>query len=496
MQTVDISNIGPISQLAFTVPEEGGVIVLRGKNGSGKSKALEAVSSLVNGKGSVSVRDGQLNGRVEGFGVEMKVGRSTRRTGELLVESLHSKMDVSSLVDPGIKSLDAADSHRIKALVTLTGVKPAADLFYPLIGDRSEFEKLIGTNALESDDLVVMADRIKRDLESAARKEESQVEHATGRASGCREAAAGVDVSAECDAGKLQASLETAIQLESRLKAEAAAFEKASKAAKLASDQLEDAEASYAGPSLIDAAKSEETAKGTVAKAEAVVRDAEAALAKARQHHDTARAEYSHAITARKTAEQHEAMVKQWRDQIAAAIPAKPDPNDIAEATKAVLSTRQAVEAGALIRKAKMDLMAADQHSETAKEHAAKALKLREAAKGTDEVLSGVVAKTGCPLRVEAGRLVLDTRRGATYFADLSHGERWKMALDIAIDAVGAKGVLTIPQEAWESLDGINRDAIAEHVAGRGVVILTAEASNDEELIAEVFEPEGAAAAV
>lgn len=486
MQTLAMANVGPIASLALEIPNEG-IVVFRGRNGVGKSKALEAVSSLVSGKGAVSVRDGQLNGSVEGFGVAIKVGRSTRRTGELLVESLHSKMDVSSLVDPGIKSPDAADSHRIKALVTLTGVKPAADLFYSLIGDRTEFEKLVGTSALESDDLVVMADRIKRDLESAARKEESQVEHAEGRARGCREAAAGVDLKAESDAGKLQANLESAIQLETRLKAEAAAFEKASKAAKLASDQLEDAEAGYSGPSLVDAAKSEETAKGTVAKAEAAVRDAEAALAKARQHHDTARTEYSHAITARKTAEQHESMVKQWRDQIAAAIPAKPDPNDIAEATRAVLSTRQAVEAGALIRKAHIDLMAADQHSETAKEHAAKAVKLREAAKGTDEVLSGVVAKTGCQLRVEAGRLVLDTKRGATYFAELSHGERWKMALDIAIDAVGAKGVLTVPQECWEGLDSFAREAIAEHVSGRGVVILTAEASDDEDITAEVY---------
>ena len=492
MQTLSMANVGPITSLALDIPNEG-IVVFRGRNGVGKSKALEAVSSLVNGKGSVSVRDGQLNGRVEGFGVEIKVGRSTRRTGELLVESLHSKMDVSSLVDPGIKSADSADAHRIKALVTLTGVKPAADLFYPLIGDRSDFEKLVGTNALESDDLVVMADRIKRDLESAARKEESQVEHAEGRARGCREAAAGIDVNAESDAGKLQGDLESAIQLESRLRAELSAFEKASKAAKLASDQLEDAEASYSGLSVEFATEQQLNAEAVEKNCESAVRRAEEALRVAKSDHEKARNNLAHAITARKSAEQHESTVKQWRDQIAAAIPAKPSEDHIARASKMVLSTRQAVEAGALIRKARLDLMAADQHSETAKEHAAKAVKLREAAKGTDEVLSSVVAKTGCPLRVEAGRLVLDTKRGATYFAELSHGERWKMALDIAIDAVGPKGVLTVPQECWEGLDGFAREAIAEHVAGRGVVILTAEASDDEEITAELFEPEGAA---
>ena len=487
MQTIEITDIGPVKHVSIPVPEEGGIVILKARNGRGKTCTLNAVESAITGRGKIDVRDGSLRGEVEAFGVAIKVGRSTRRTGELEVTSLDGRLSVAELVDPGLKSDEAADAKRVKALVQLTGVKPAADLFYPLIGDRSDFEKLIGTNALESDDLVVMADRIKRDLESAARKEESQVEHAEGRARGCREAAAGIDVNAESDAAKLQSDLESAIQLESRLRAELSAFEKASKAAKLASDQLEDAEASYAGPSLADATQDESMAKATVDEAEKAVRDAEERLRTAKATFETARGHYSATITARKTAEQHEAMVKQWRDQIAAAIPAKPDPDQIAGATRSVLLTRQAVESGALIRKARLDLMAADQHAETAKEHAAKAIKLREAAKGTDEVLSSVVAKTGCPLRVEAGRLVLDTKRGATYFAELSHGERWKMALDIAIDAVGPKGVLTVPQEAFESLDGINRRLIADHVRGTGVVILTAEASEDEELIAEVY---------
>jgi hypothetical protein len=47
--------------------------------------------------------------------------------------------------------------------------------------------------------------------------------------------------------------------------------------------------------------------------------------------------------------------------------------------------------------------------------------------------------------------------------------------------------VLTIPQEAWESLDPFNRQMIAEHVAGRGVVVLTAEASSDEEIVAGIY---------
>ena len=98
------------------------------------------------------------------------------------------------------------------------------------------------------------------------------------------------------------------------------------------------------------------------------------------------------------------------------------------------------------------------------------------------------MGKLGTPLRVEAGRLVLDTKRGNTYFDDLSAGERSKIAVDIGIDAVGANGVLTLSQEIFEGLDPINRDMLAKHAESREVVILTAEASDDEEITAEVYE--------
>ena len=111
---------------------------------------------------------------------------------------------------------------------------------------------------------------------------------------------------------------------------------------------------------------------------------------------------------------------------------------------------------------------------------------LRGSARGTDEILSGLVGKANAKLRVEAGRLILNTTRGKTYFAELSHGERWKLALDVAIEAVGPGGVLVCPQEAYEGLDPSNRRLIADHLAGTGVVMFTAEASDDPEVTASV----------
>ena len=60
------------------------------------------------------------------------------------------------------------------------------------------------------------------------------------------------------------------------------------------------------------------------------------------------------------------------------------------------------------------------------------------------------------------------------------------IALDVAIEAVGPRGLLTIRQEAWEGLDPVNRQAICDHVRARGVVLLTAEATGGDEIVPEV----------
>ena len=121
----------------------------------------------------------------------------------------------------------------------------------------------------------------------------------------------------------------------------------------------------------------------------------------------------------------------------------------------------------------------------SAKEYAEEAKDLREKAKQTDEVLSEIVADIpACPLRVIDGRLVTNTKRGATFYSDLSAGERWRIALDIAIQAVGTGGLLVIPQEAWEGLDPANRAAIDAQAKSAKVVVLTAECSADDSIVA------------
>ncbi|MBK8184776.1 MAG: hypothetical protein IPK63_18615 [Candidatus Competibacteraceae bacterium] len=78
---INITNIGPIAAAAIPVPEDGGVVVLRGRNGSGKSIALDAVNAAVSGRGKPPLKDLAGKGEVQACGATMTVGRTVRRAG-------------------------------------------------------------------------------------------------------------------------------------------------------------------------------------------------------------------------------------------------------------------------------------------------------------------------------------------------------------------------------------------------------------------------------
>ncbi len=484
--TIEVKNIGPVQHVSIPIPEQGGVVVLRGRNGSGKTHTLRAVEAAIAGKGRPSVRDGALRGEVSGLGVTLRVGRTTRRSGELVVDILDGRMNIADLVDPGIKDPAAADAKRIKALISITGQKPDPSLFSSLFASDDEFKSVVSASTLETDDVVLLAERIKRDCEAAARREESLAEHAAGEAKGKREAAEGVDLSVETDPADLQERLERAIQEHSSLVARRDEAEKHAQQRRQAQQHLEQLEASYDGPSV-------EAARQAVAEAESVVsaktervRELERQLAAARAELEGACESQAAAVRQLKAAEHHERVVTEYRQVLESDALLPPDEAAIAAAEQAVTNARQAVEAGALARRAAQELAAAQELEDKARQHGKRAARLREAGKGTDEVLSELITQTGLPYRIEAGRLLVPTSRGETYFGDLSEGERWKLSLDTAIENLGDHGLIPLPQEAWEGLDPINRKAVDDHVKLRRVVLLTAEATDDEQITAEV----------
>ncbi|RMF88081.1 MAG: hypothetical protein D6741_19670, partial [Planctomycetota bacterium] len=201
-------------------------------------------------------------------------------------------------------------------------------------------------------------------------------------------------------------------------------------------------------------------------------------LAVAKERRQQVHRQLEHARTIQSQIEQLESVV----GEVPEAVP----PETLEAARQAVEEARRRHEAAIGSERARQLAAQAKEHREAADDSRRVAESLRNSAHATDDVLSDLVGRVTSRLRVEEGRLVCDTDRGAEPFSELSPGERWRIALEIAAEQVGEGGLVTVPQEAWEALDPVNRAEVAEIARSVGVVILTAEADAQEQIAAEV----------
>src|SRR5579872_2214527 len=350
----EITNVGPIERITIPIPEGGGVCVLRGRNGAGKSVALGAIDSAITGKGRPPVRDGQTRAEVSAFGVKLTIGRSTRRTGEAVVTSLEGKFPVAALVDPGIADPEKADAHRIRALVQLAGCEADVHLFHPLLPSVDEFEELVSPAAIEADDLLVMAARIKRDLEAAARKAADEAANAASRSAAARKAAEGIDLAGETDGATLQAALESAIARKASLESKARSAKQSAVDRERSAAALAKAKSDYSGPSAATAKEAEEIARNGVAKATKREADAKAAYEQCvRDRHDAVNL-LERRVDAWERAVAHERTIAGWEDTLSKSQSAVSVPESmLAAAAAAVTAARVASDNGAVARRAK-----------------------------------------------------------------------------------------------------------------------------------------------
>ena len=506
MKELKITDAGPIKELLLQLQEGGGVTLFVGRNGSGKSVALQAVDHLIGGPSKKPpVRDHAKRAEIDGFGAVLRVGATTRRTGEVDVVSLEGRFDVTDLYDPGIANSEAADARRIKALVQLAGGAADHTVFHRLAKDQAEFDAIVGPETIDTDDLVTMAARVKRDFDKAALQSEREAVNLQAQVKAARDATEGVDTSLESDAEKLTEDYEQALQERTRLKSEAEHREAIRSRSLAAKEKLDSAVASQSGPTVEEAAKlMREALDAHSAKAEEVrtaeksVREAELALQRAvdaldyrKQAADAAKQHHQTTIDAHRAAIAREETLAKWRAQIAESANVVPVSADELEAAEQAVSLANAAkERGVLIRKAIQDLARATQAEVQAKSLSATAQRLREAAKATDDILSDAVKSD--TLRVSGGRLVLDTDRGKDIpFAELSDGERWRIALCEAAKHVGEGGLIVLPQQAWDAQDPDNQILI--HTLAKQLKVHVLSGKRDRgELRAEAFDPEKA----
>jgi len=491
---ISVRDLGP-SDIDIRLREGGGITVLKGSNGVGKSTALKAARRALGAKVKVPVRDAAARGTIDTGTLHISISSRSTQSGEVEIQSIEGNFDLSALVDPEIDDQARADAARIKELLRLRKVEPTPALFAGVVGSWEDLEKHCKPETLKVTDIVEMAAKIKRDLDTAARTEEAAAEHAKGHAKGLTDQAEDLNLDAPCDAVELREAHERTIERRAALQENArdaassldrvAAAQRDLEAARAkAADTpsiddlqidldaivLEKANCDLKCQELVDQIKALQTTLDAGIKlSEKLAADRELASAKliaARNHHE---------------------MLAGWQRTIDAGAVPGPSPEELAAADKAVQDASAAIEYGATVRAAKKALEDAKEYRAAATKHAATAERLRSSGKQVDDVLAQQL--NAPPLRVKAGRLVLTTDRGDEYFSDLSEGERYILAIDLAMGTLPPWGCLVLDQAAYEGLSPDARNQIHAHAKKHQIHILAAEVSRGP-LRCEDYEPD------
>lgn len=467
---ITLENVGPVKRCTLPVPKGGGVVVLRGRNGSGKTHVLNAVQALVSGDGSLPVRDGQGRASVEGLGVTLRVGKRAARSGELEVTAIEGGVDPSTLVDPGIQDPEKADAQRVKALLTLARAEARPEQFNGLMPG---VELPLG----DETDPVKLAAIAKRAYQARARDSEQEAELAKREAAALESDPEGYRYDGPTDPQVLQSQLEAAtrrkMELEAAARANEAATIRANEALarvrvlshghdtklRLATEQRDAAQAEWDNHERIVADLKQQLADALVRRDEAEKRTEQAA------------ANVESLESAGRTILELEAEV----NKASGIVPV--DTEAITEAAEAVTAATDNIRRAQLKRQHEAQIERCREAKVRSSTAGLAARDAREAAAKCDDVLSSLIDTCGTGLRFDGGRLRLATDRGPDeLYADLSHGERWRIAIDVCVTSVGAEGLIVIPQEAWEGLDPIARKQIAQHCREVSATAVTAEA--------------------
>lgn len=486
VEPIVINNIGPIDH--FEIPAIPGTItVFRGNNGEGKSTALNAISALTRGGNGLESRDGTVGGSASGFGMTIKVGRggANRRTGSLVVTSVEDKLSIADFVDPRVNDPVAADARRLKALVGLVGLKADPAAFHSLCGGAEQFSAIVKPETLKETDPITLCEKIKRDLEAASRMSNTKAERLFGEIQAKQAAANGIDLNLEHDRDVLQKKLERAIADQSALRERQAAAGRAALQRQQADAALKLAVESYTGKTIFQADIDLELAREDQATQQKTVEKLEDTLREARADLLAANSKLAIAVNARESAVSHDVAIAGWKKTLDDSESTQAPSDAVLESAETdVVAAREANETGTLIRAAKARLAEAIELEEQRKSAVAQSERLRDAAKSVLDVLAAGVKELvpGLEINSEFRIVVPHATRKSCYYGDLSHGEGWKMALQIAVKSFKRRnepGVLAIPQIAWEGLDGRARQELVQLVGETDLCVYTAEASRD-----------------
>lgn len=490
MSSIELSHVGPIEKLTIPCPEDGGVVVLRGRNGSGKSHALEGVESLYSKSSRSGLRnsDGVPSGSIEGMGVTVRLGRVNTAKGELVCESLDGRVDPSQLVDPGIKDPQKADAKRLVSLIRLGNVKVPAEKWAASLKEAAD---KVAVMDLVDEDPVVTADRIRRRLHEVAREQEKLADSEAAESASIAKLIEDTDLSSPHDEDELAGYLDSATSALAKAESKRDSYARAKVGIVEAEEKLAGMVAVDLKPlrESLEKAKSEmETAENAVADIQAAIKKLHEQLTAASISRGSAEAGLLQAAKAVESAEKENEKRSVFLEAAAVTLPEMVSESTVEKLKVAKHDALKAVQYGQTVRQAIATKAKSDALAKSAEAKQKSGEKYRSLAKSTDAVLEQALVDAGYnKIKIHDGRLCVESdRMQLEPFSDLSHGERWSMALDMAAAGLPKGSVLPVAQEAFEALDPDNRNRLNELAKERGLVIVTAEATEGE-LRAEVL---------
>lgn len=487
IKEIDIENIGAIERVRIPIPAGGGVVELTGEQGCGKSTAVRAINATLGGKSRVPLRDGAKRGSVTIGTATLKVTpRTNKADGELVVSEVESDFDLSALIDPGITDPERADAARIKELVKLSGVDADPSLYYGLLGieDDGQWEEL---DIEPTDDPLLLGTRIKRHLGKVAKDAEGDAERLSTKASTLRE------------------TVDQDVPLDGPTKEETRkAYDNARRTYELTQEQrrlgLENQQRTQ------EATEKIATLREQLVDPEKIQKDHDDLVLAQKADHDKLRHLEREIATLESVIDTRDTTIGQLEQKLADQTRLTQQVNELEAVLGAdqkepptVDEIREAKEAMDAAHAAMMARENAERHAATLQEvetlmtevnsRLANADQTRKAIDNVDALLTSQVDLDDL-VRIEHGRLVVSTDRSANEpFAELSHGERTKLAIQMAAHAFAKldpdqQGMLTIPQEAYDALQPKNKDLLDREAKRVGLVIIAATVTDDATIAA------------
>lgn len=460
---VKIDNIKAVRHLEFDMPDgEGGVWVMTGANGAGKSTVLLAMSGLTGAKVALEPTRGEEVGTVTGGGKTMRFAKRSSVSGELQVPTLSGKLNIAELVDPPVKDAKARTKARVRALARIGGKPITPEDLIP-----EKFQPLVDLEGLRDiEDPVDMADSAKRSMEQAAIAAEKQAE-VDAQMSQAKRVEAG-DISELRAASKpdgLAEAYQKASQAVAKAEQERAVYKEIKESNDKVLTEIEELKTSYGGPTVDEVAELTKDKESI----EKMIRGLEARIAEAK-------AELVEVDAKIASSQSYTTAMKKLTNKIREVTFHVPTDEELAilqenseRAYKSLVGVQDIERRRAAVR-------VASQLSEKAAAGTEVALEIRDAVKDIGNKIQECIPDG--PISIgEDGQLVAycDRQEQLMPFDELSEGQRWEIALTYALNVVGEGGLVPVDQGAWQALDQASRDTIVRFAVQCKVRVITGE---------------------